>query len=342
MFCTNCGAEVSPDQKFCNKCGAPVIVSAVNVGANAGPGPAAYNTGEPVQFNPNYAAAPVAPKKSKVWPIVAIVLALLLVISVGVGFAIKKAYDYFMTAYNAVEELEDLDEFADLEDPDDIDDIMGDFDKYTSDFSNLPGDFSAWDKYFDEEQEEFFEDFMSGAMDSEYHDYEYAFATYFNDYVYIAGKDVIDDSSKLFSGSTKTVGEFCDYIDKEVLDDGYEIDRDLLYDLLEVHLVDSSLAGNSVEYFEQSMMYCLTFASEFSDLDIDVNYCMYMTDEASTYYYGVEADGEEETWIVDYSQKFLYMNDGETEYDSEGDYGMFSDDTLSLWLYVIDEFYGIE
>ena len=69
---------------------------------------------------------------------------------------------------------------------------------------------------------------------------------------------------------------------------------------------------------------------------------MYSTEEPTTYYYGVEVDGEEDTWTVDYSQKFVYMNEGDTEYTSAGDYGMFSDNTLSLWLYVIDDFFGIK
>ncbi|WP_158589463.1 zinc ribbon domain-containing protein [Butyrivibrio sp. CB08] len=342
MYCTNCGAEVSPDQKFCNKCGAPVMVTAINVGAPteqmpAGTAPVIDNTGAPVQFNPNYSAPPVAPKKSKVWPVVAIVIAALLVISVGTGIAIKKAYDYFKTAFDYAEEIENID------DMDDLDDLLGDLeDEYDIDLDELPRDSSSWGKYLGEDQQEFFEDFLGEELDGAYKDYEYAYATYFDNYVYISGKGVIDDSSILYSGSTKTVGEFCDYIDEEVLDDGYEIDRDLFYELLELHLVDSELVDNQVDYFEQSMMYCLTFASEFSDLDMDVYYCMYDADEPTTYFYGVNAYDEEDTWIVDYSEKFLYMNDGDTEYDSEGEYGMFSDDTLSLWLFAIDEFYGIE
>ena len=162
------------------------------------------------------------------------------------------------------------------------------------------------------------------------------------DYVYIEGRDVINDSTKLYRGSDKTAGELCDYIDEHIMDDGYEIDRSLLYDLLELHLVDSNLSNSQDNYFEQSMMYCLTFANEFGGLDLEVDYCMYSTDEPTTYYYEIECDGEEETWIVDYSQKFLYMNDGDTEYESEGDYGMFTDDTLSMWLLVVDEFYDID
>ncbi len=339
MFCTNCGAEVSPDQKFCNKCGAPVMVGAVNVGAapeseSVATGNDAAttdnmgvneNTNNAVPFQPVYDIPPAAPKKSKVWPVVAIVLAVLLLISVGVGIAIVKTYNYFKNsiemAYSdksdGIEALEELDEIEDFFEEHGVDE---DFD-FDDDFE------------FDEDFE--FDD------DTEYEEYEYAYATYFDDYVYIAGAGVIDDNTVVYGKSDKTIGEFCDYIDESVLEDGRTIDRELLYELLEVHLVDSTLNGDP-EYFEQSMMYCLTFANEFGDMDMDVDYCMYSTQEPTTYYYGIEVNDKEDTWTVDYSQKFVYMNDGETEYTSGGDYGMFTDNTLSLWMYVVDDFFGIK
>lgn len=334
MFCTNCGAEVSPDQKFCNKCGAPVMAGAVNVGAasdpettasgtignvdNAAPtGSTTVNTDNAVPFQPVYNTQPVAPKKNKVWPVVLIVIAVLLMISIGVGVAIAKAYSYFK---NTIETYsEEVEDFDDIEGMDELEDIEEFFE----------------DNYEDEDYDFGFDD------DTEYEEYEYAYATYFDDYVYIAGAGVIDDNTAVYNESDKTIGEFCDYIDESVLEDGRTIDRDLLYELLEVHLVDSSLNGGP-DYFEQSMMYCLTFANEFSDLDMDVDYCMYSTEVPTTYYYGVEVDGEEDTWTVDYSQKYVYMNEGDTEYTSAGDYGMFSDNTLSLWLYAIDDFFGIK
>lgn len=329
MFCTNCGAEVSPDQKFCNKCGAPVMAGAVNASANPEMESADVangattdnegvntNTNNAVPFQPAYDVPPVAPKKSKVWPVVAIVLAVLLVVSIAAGMAIAKAYKYFKDVIETAEGFEDFDDNEDYEELEELDEFFDDFTE-------------------DEDYEFEFDD------DTEYEEYEYAYATYFDDYVYIAGAGVIDDNTAVYNESDKTIGEFCDYIDESVLEDGRTIDRDLLYELLEVHLVDSSL-NSGPEYFEQSMMYCLTFANEFSDLDMDVDYCMYSTEEPTTYYYGVEVDDKEDTWTVDYSQKFVYMNEGDTEYTSEGDYGMFSDNTLSLWLYVIDDFFGIK
>ena len=329
MFCTNCGAEVSPDQKFCNKCGAPVMAGAVNVGTSPEPESAATgdnvstdnvdvntNANTAVPFTPVYDTPPVAPKKSKVWPVVAIVLAVLLVISIGAGFAIAKAYKYVKSVIETSEGFEDFDDDEDFKELEDVEEFFEDF-----------GDGEDYEFEFDE--------------DTEYEEYEYAYATYFDDFVYIAGLGVIDDNTVIYGQSDKTIGEFCDYIDESVLEDGRTIDRNLLYELLEVHLVDSKLNGGP-EYFEQSMMYCLTFANEFSDMDMDVDYCMYSTQEPTTYYYGVYVDEEEDTWTVDYSQKFVYMNDGDTEYTSGGDYGMFTDNTLSLWLYVIDDFFGIK
>lgn len=328
MFCTNCGAEVSPDQKFCNKCGAPVMAGAVNVGTAPQPESVSSdseaatenagvntNANSAVPFQPVYDTPPVAPKKSKVWPVIVIVLAVLLIISIGAGFAIAKAYKYFKDVIETAESFEDFDEDEDFEELEDIEEFFDDFDED--------------------------EDYFEFDDDTEYEEYEYAYATYFDEFVYIAGLGVIDDNTVVYSGSDKTIGEFCDYIDKTVLEDGRTIDRDLLYELLEVHLVDSTLNGGP-EYFEQSMMYCLTFANEFSNLDMDVDYCMYSTEEPTTYYYGVYVDDEEDTWTVDYSQKFVYMHEGDTEYTSAGDYGMFSDNTLSTWLYVIDDFFGIK
>ncbi len=335
MYCTNCGAEVAEGDKFCTRCGSPILSGAVNVtGAGTEQN---VSGGQAVGFNPVYyaGAAPVAPKKSKVWPVVAIVLAVLLVISAGIGITIRKVYD------KVREKLDYTENVIDSDDLEDIEDIIGDIyemDGFNEDFQNLPGGFGSLEDELTEELEEHF----GSDLDGESFNYEYAYATYFDDYVFISGNNVITDSSLVYGGSSKTVGDFCDYIDSEVMAEGSRLDRELLYDLLELHLVDPSLSGDKAEYFEQSMMYCLSFASEFSSMDMDVDYCMYSSDEPTTYYYGVKVSGKEDTWVVDYSQQFVYMNGGNTEYNSAGDYGMFEDDTLSMWLYVIDEFYGID
>ncbi len=344
MYCTNCGAQVSPEEKFCMKCGTPVDASSVNVGAQSvdfGPG----GQGDGIQgFNPQ--AAPVAepPKKKKVWPIVVAIVAVLLVVSVAAGLAIKAAITKLMARTEDVIE-DEIEDFADnYTDPDDILEQYG--------FDNVdPSDF-PYDNFEDFDIDGFLEeygdydDYFGDADEFDYdtedytsQQYEYADAYYYDDYIYIEGRGTIKDSTVLYGG--KTAGDFCDYVDKNVLEKGRKIDRDLLYDLLEVHMVDSSLFKDNDPYFEQSLVYCLIFANEFGNLDMDIDGCAYYTDEPTLYYYDVEAGDREDTWLVDYTEKYVYMNEGKTEYTSSGEYSMFSDKTFALWLIAIDEFFEI-
>ncbi len=344
MYCSNCGAQVSPEEKFCMKCGAPVDASAVNVaGQNVDFG--AGGQGDGIQgFNPQAASVAAPPKKKKVWPIVVAIVAVLLAVSVAAGFAIKAAISKFMSKAEEMTE-EEIEEFVDnYTDPDNI---MGQYDLDGVDPDDFDfGDFEDFD--VDEFLEQYgdYDDYFSGEDEFDYdtddytsQQYEYADAYYYDEYIYIEGRDVIKDSTVLYGG--KTAGDFCDYVDKNVLENGRKIDRELLYDLLEVHLVDQSLLKDNTPYFEQSMVYCLIFANEFGSLNMDIDGCAYYTDEPTIYYYDIEAGDREDTWVVDYTEKYVYMNEGSTQYTSAGEYSMFSDKTFALWLIAIDEFFEI-
>ena len=332
MYCTNCGAQVSPNEKFCIKCGAPIIPEAVN----------APGAGEDIKgFTPVQAMEPL-PKKKAVWPIVVGIIAALAVVSVASVLLIRAAIKNFVAkAERKVEdgvesftyEFGNGDEFG-LDDFDDFDPYSFDFDEEFPeefDFDEFFEEYGNTDNYSEEPAE-----------NSEYteQEYEYADAFYYDDCVALEGRGVLKDSTVIYNG--KTLGEFCDYIDSQILEEGRVIDRELLYDLLEVHLVDPGLITDNTSYFEQSMMYCLTFANEFGSLDMEVDECTYYLDEPTVYYYEVETYGKEDTWVVDYAEKTVYMNGGEQEYTSVGDYSMFSDDTLTIWMTAIDLFFGIE
>ncbi len=355
MYCTNCGAQVNPEDRFCIKCGFPVDPDAVNVSV----------TEEALKESAPPKIQVPAPKKKRVWPVVAGIVAALVVVSVGTGLLIKKIIDTVTVKTSgsidySIGPFEG--EFGDADEPD-----FGDFDEYTEidpddyGFGAFDpddygfgafgpddygfGNFGPYGFDFDEFFEEFgntdpFYDYSGSRNEYTEYEYRYAYAYYYDDCVSLEGRDVLKDSTVIFGG--RTLGDFCDYIDNNVLEKGRTIDRELLYDLLEVHMVDPDLISDNEEYFEQSMMYCLTFANEFANLDMEVESCTYYLDEPSVYYYEVEAQDKEDTWIVDYSEKTVYMGGGDREYKSVGDYSMFSDNTLSIYLTAIDEFFGIE
>ena len=350
MFCTNCGAEVQQGQKFCNKCGFPVDPGAVNIGEQqatsdsqnapvfqAASGPHIVPGVQTAQNLP-----PVqAPNRElpKSWPIVLISCIgglVLIAYLVGIFFVFKLARD---VAHNSQPEdgfWLDGDDFGaggidwdnETDDWDDWDD------EFDDKFGNIdPFSGSGIDEEYDPD------DYLDGNYD--YKDYGFAEVYTYPDYMYLYGKDVIDDDTVIFNG--KTIGGFCDFCDKEVLDGYHKIDRELLYELMEVHLIDPSfLTAENTEYFEQSMMYCLLFTNEFSDLDVDIYSCSYDMSEPTKYYYDVEVDDKFDEWEVDYSHQEIYFNYGKTQYKSAGDFSMFDEKSMSAWLYAVDNYFGIE
>ncbi len=371
MYCTNCGAQVNPSEKFCMKCGSPIDPLAINApaesmpavnmpaanvqGGNAQSGyapvstaPAAYR---PPAGIPAYNTAVPQQKKKKIWPIVVGIIAALLVVSIGAGLAVRAVINSFVVrTHDRIDDEieEEIEEFAEGFSGGDFDfdyDFDYDFDFDIDEYEDVfPDDFDVdefmeeYSFFFDNPQENFdYQPAESGEY--EFHQYEYAEASYYKYCVYLAGRDVIDDSTVLVGN--KTMGEFCDYIDSEVLEKGRKIDRNLLYDLLEVHMVDGSLIDDNPSYFRESLMYCLTFANEFGSLKMNVESCLYYLEEPTVYYYTVRVGDDDDIWVVNYSERYIYMDDGNTEYNSTGEYSMFSDNTLSLWMSAIEEFFGV-
>lgn len=377
MFCNNCGAQITPEQKFCNNCGValnPPINSQPQMpgGPVQPPMPGAMQPmqmqpkaqperqqqsgqsmqqGQPLQQDqPAPQGQPLQPGmapgmgtpgmqppgKKPIWPLILILLVALLLVSIISVYGFRWIFgkltsrlDKPGTTDNTLTVENDFDDY--IPDPDDdIDDILnnileGEGIEGIEGLEDLPG-------VIDE-----FDDNLSA--DYQFKDYEYASMVSIDDYSYFEPNGKVKGSTELRPG--KDLEGLCDFIDSEVLEDGKKIDRDLLYDLISVNIVDSSLVADDSN-LENNLTYCLTFANEFSGQNLRVDSCMYENANPNLYYYDIDkGNGDYDTWLVNISEGTLSMNYGETEYESAGQYGMFSTDTLSIWMTVIDMYYEI-
>ena len=292
---------------FCTNCGAPIAPGQKFCNKCGTPfSPDLVNVRYPA--DPGFMQYPPK-KKSKTWLIALIsifVVALLLTFSVMTARALVKGYLAKHKPESAPEPPEELTQNFDIEDFFD-DDIFGE----------------------EEEQEDFGEDYIS---------YDYADVYTYDDSVLICGNGTVDGSTVLYKG--KTLDEFCDYIDDFVLGNGITVNRDMLADLIELHLVDPGLVEND-EDFANIMMCTLVIAGEFGSQDLGFDTCSVYFDEPETYYYSVELDEETDEWLIDFKNRECYFNYGETEYTSAGEYGMCSEKTYTLWLSAVNEFFGI-
>ena len=380
MFCNNCGAEITPDQKFCNNCGV-ALNPPLNVNSQMpGPQPAAPMQGQqPVQMQPKMPGQPMQgqpgaqgpqgmpnqgmpnqgqpmqpgmpggpvqpgmpgqmpPKKKPLWPILLVLLIALLLVSIVSVYGTRRVLNMITSKYEGSIEtgeqlLSELPTDEDMLEEIDPDSLMDGLDDITGNFNGdiVPGDVM-------DEIEEYVEDFPLD--DYEFKDYDYASVVIFDDYAYIEPNFQVNGKTELRKG--KDLEGLCDYIDSQVLEKGKKIDRDLLYDLISVNIIDNSMIADNAD-LENNLMYCLTFANEFSGEDIRVESCMYETDNPGEYFYDIKKpDGEYDTWVVNPSKGTFSMNYGSTQYESAGQYGMFATDTLAIWVTVIDLYYGIE
>ncbi len=370
MFCNNCGAQITPDQKFCNNCGValnPPINSQPQMpgGPVQPPMPGATHPmqmqpksqadgqqqGQPMQQDqPAPQGQPLQPGmapgmgtpgmqppgKKPIWPLILILLVALLLVSIISVYGFRWIFgkltsrlDKPGTTDNTLTVENDFDDY--IPDPDDdIDDILNNIleGEGIEGLEDLPGEIDEFDD---------FDDNLSA--DYQFKDYEYASMVGIDEYSYFEPNGKVNGSTELRPG--KDLEGLCDFIDSQVLEDGKKIDRDLLYDLISVNIVDSSLVADD-KNLENNLMYCLTFANEFSGQNLRVDSCMYENANPNLYYYDIDkGNGDYDTWLVNISEGTLSMNYGETEYESAGQYGMFSTDTLSIWVTVIDMYYEI-
>jgi hypothetical protein len=52
----------------------------------------------------------------------------------------------------------------------------------------------------------------------------------------------------------------------------------------------------------------------------------------------VTAYDKDDTWVVNYRDRTMYMNDGKTEYVSQ----MFKNEYLAVWMVAIEDYYGLK
>lgn len=113
----------------------------------------------------------------------------------------------------------------------------------------------------------------------------------------------------------KDLKGFLDYIDSDVLEKGRTINRDFFYDMHAVMMVDKDLSSDE-DSIEKNLIMSLAMANNFHDTDVTINDCYLNAANAAEYRYHVTAYGKDDTGVVNYRDRTMYMNDGKTEYVS--------------------------
>lgn len=329
MFCTNCGAPVEPGQKFCNKCGTPVNAADVNVKG--------FDPQAQMQMQPQ-----AQPKKKKTLMIVLIILAILLALSVIGGVIAVRAYhavkDYMID--NGLADVPYIDSPLDDDTYDYYEDLVdGDIDDIEDEFEDFLDDNAGVDGFgFDDATGESIEDIFGDLEES---NVSYGFAdVYVNeDAVMIDPNGTVTDDTVIWNG--KTLGGFCDYIDSDVFGGNRPMDRDMLYKLISIHMIDPLLVPDD-DTFQTVMKYCLIVAAEFRDSGAVMERGGFTSENPNRYYYEMKVDGQTQTWMIDYDTHKVTLNNGNTEYTSAGEYGMFTEQSMAIWMYALSDYFGLE
>lgn len=175
------------------------------------------------------------------------------------------------------------------------------------------------------------------ASGSEDYDASYAFANakFDGDKIIVVPNGEVNDSTFIYED--KTLGGLCDYIDSTVLEEGRTINRDFLYDLISVEVIDPQLYQD-YESFSRVMYMSLSIANEFSTIGVDLKDMILDTTDQAKQVFEVNAEGKDTTWILDGHEYKFYLNDGNTEYTSS----MFDPETLAVWSVVLDQYFEVE
>ena len=175
------------------------------------------------------------------------------------------------------------------------------------------------------------------ASGSEDYDASYAFANakFDGDKIIVVPNGEVNDSTFIYED--KTLGGLCDYIDSTVLEEGRTINRDFLYDLISVEVIDPQLYQD-YDSFSRTLFMSLSIANEFSTIDVDLKDMILDTTDQAKQVFEVNAEGKDTTWILDGHEYKFYLNDGSTEYTSS----MFDPETLAVWSVVLDQYFEVE
>lgn len=185
-----------------------------------------------------------------------------------------------------------------------------------------------------ESEENASDDAASGSED---YDASYAFANakFDGDKIIVVPNGEVNDSTFIYED--KTLGGLCDYIDSTVLEEGRTINRDFLYDLISVEVIDPQLYQD-YDSFSRTLYMSLSIANEFSTIDVDLKDMILDTTDQAKQVFEVNAEGKDTTWILDGHEYKFYLNDGNTEYTSS----MFDPETLAVWSVVLDQYFEVE
>ena len=175
------------------------------------------------------------------------------------------------------------------------------------------------------------------ASDSEDYDAAYAFVNvkFDGDKLIVVPNGTVNDSTLIYED--KTLGGLCDYIDSTVLEEGRTINRDFLYDLISVEVIDPQLYQD-YDSFSRTLCMSLSIANEFSTIDVDLKDMILDTTNQAKQTFEVTAEGKDTSWILDGHEYKFYLNDGSTEYTSS----MFDPETLAVWSVVLDQYFEVE
>ena len=175
------------------------------------------------------------------------------------------------------------------------------------------------------------------ASGSEDYDASYAFANakFDGDKIIVVPNGEVNDSTFIYED--KTLGGLCDYIDSTVLEEGRTINRDFLYDLISVEVIDPQLYQD-YDSFSRTLYMSLSIANEFSTIDVDLKDMILDTTDQAKQVFEVNAEGKDTTWILDGHEYKFYLNDGSTEYTSS----MFDPETLAVWSVVLDQYFEVK
>lgn len=146
----------------------------------------------------------------------------------------------------------------------------------------------------------------------------------------------VDGTFEIAEG--KTLDGLCDYAETTALEEGKHINRNLLYDLVECAIKDSSLHEEKIDSIVGVLHFYMSIANEFESIGgMRVRNVILDKEDLSQVKYTMAIDGADDNiFILNPTERTFFMNDGKTEYESS----MLTDETLGIWRYVIDEYIG--
>ena len=149
----------------------------------------------------------------------------------------------------------------------------------------------------------------------------------------------LTDSTVLRNG--KTFGEYVDYVNNTVLEDGRTVDKEFLRELLACNAIDESFISEDKMMFDdfaRLLVHCTTIANTLHSMNVTLHELVTDKSDINTQKLVVTAYGTDDIWHVDTENQKFYFNDGKTEYNST----MFDNDTLLMWDYAVHGFFGEE